>query len=81
VTRKVVFRPGADEEAQSARAWYEDQSTGLGRQFADAIDQAIERIATNPLALSLPCTLRRAAPASADSRTESTFEYWTIRSP
>jgi plasmid stabilization system protein ParE len=50
VTRKPVFRPQADQEVQSARQWYEDQRPGLGIQFANAIDEAVERISSNPLA-------------------------------
>jgi plasmid stabilization system protein ParE len=50
VTRKTVFRPQADQEVQAARRWYEDQRLGLGTQFADAIDEAVERISSNPLA-------------------------------
>lgn len=50
MTRKVVFRPQADQEVQSARSWYEDQRPGLGAQFSDAIDHAVERIALSPLA-------------------------------
>jgi plasmid stabilization system protein ParE len=50
VTHKVVFRPEADDEARSARRWYEKQHPGLGDRFADAIDEVVERIATNPLA-------------------------------
>jgi plasmid stabilization system protein ParE len=50
VTRPVLFRPEADDEVQSARAWYEAQSAGLGIQFADAIAHTINAVATNPLA-------------------------------
>ena len=50
MTRKVVFRPQADQEALSARQWYEKQRPGLGAQFADAIDKTVERISSNPLA-------------------------------
>ena len=50
MTRKVVFRPEADQEVRSARWWYEEQRPGLGVQFAEAIDQSVERIASNPLA-------------------------------
>jgi len=50
VTRKLVFRPEADEEAQSTRRWYEEQRPDLGDQFADAIDETIGRIVSNPLA-------------------------------
>jgi plasmid stabilization system protein ParE len=50
VIRKPVFRPQADQEVQSARQWYEEQRPGLGVDFAKAIDDAVERIASNPLA-------------------------------
>jgi plasmid stabilization system protein ParE len=50
VTLKPVFRPQADQEVQAARQWYEEQRPGLGIQFANAIDEAVERIAANPLA-------------------------------
>jgi plasmid stabilization system protein ParE len=50
VTRKPVFRPQADQEVQAARQWYDEQRPGLGIRFAEAIDEAVERIAANPLA-------------------------------
>lgn len=50
MTRKPVFRPQADQEVQAARQWYDDQRPGLGIEFATAIDDAVERIASNPLA-------------------------------
>ena len=50
MTRKTVFRPQADQEVQSARQWYEEQRPGLGSEFAQRIDEAIERVASNPLA-------------------------------
>jgi len=50
VTRKPVFRPQADQEVRLARQWYEEQRPGLGIEFAKAIDEAVERIASNPLA-------------------------------
>ena len=50
MTRRPVFRPQADQEVQSARQWYEEQRLGLGIEFAKAIDEAVERIASNPLA-------------------------------
>jgi plasmid stabilization system protein ParE len=49
VTRTIVFRPEADEEARSARRWYEEQRSGLGIEFNDAIDRVLDRIASNPL--------------------------------
>lgn len=47
MTRTVVFRPQAEEEARAARHWYEEQKPGLGGQFADAIDETLRRIAAN----------------------------------
>jgi len=72
VTRAPVFRPQADQEVQSARQWYEDQQPGLGIQFANAIDEVLERISSNPLAF--PAVQgEHVGPSSADSRTASTF--------
>ena len=51
--RKVVFRPQADEEVQSARLWYEEQHPGLGIDFANSIDEVIERISSNALAFPM----------------------------
>jgi plasmid stabilization system protein ParE len=53
VTRKPVFRPQADQEVQSARQWYEEQRLGLGIEFANAIDEVVERISSNPLAFPI----------------------------
>jgi plasmid stabilization system protein ParE len=53
MTHAVVFRPQAEEEARAARTWYEHRKMGLGVRFADAISEAIRRIASNPLAFPL----------------------------
>jgi hypothetical protein len=53
VTYRVVFRPQAEEEARAARRCYEEQQIGLGERFADAIDEAILRIGSNPRAFPL----------------------------
>jgi hypothetical protein len=50
VIRKVVFRPEADEETRSVRRWDEAQRPGLGVRFADAIDETVEHITSNPFA-------------------------------
>jgi hypothetical protein len=44
VTPKVVFRPQADQEVQSARQWYDEQRTGLGTDFAQAMEQTVNRL-------------------------------------
>jgi hypothetical protein len=53
VTHALVFRPEAAEEARAARQWYEKQQQGLGAQFANAIDEVIRQIVSNPLAFPL----------------------------
>jgi toxin ParE1/3/4 len=50
VTHTVIFRPQAENEAHSARRWYEEQKPGLGVRFAAAIDETLQRIASNPSA-------------------------------
>jgi plasmid stabilization system protein ParE len=50
VTYTVVFRPQAEEEARAAQRWYQEQQPGLGARFAGAIDEAIQRIVSNPAA-------------------------------
>jgi plasmid stabilization system protein ParE len=47
VIRTVVFRPQAEQEVLLARRWYEEQRPGLGVQFANAIDDTIERTSSN----------------------------------
>ena len=49
MTRKVSFRPEAEAEALETRDWYEGRQVGLGVAFRKALDEAIERIADNPL--------------------------------
>jgi len=45
----VVFRPQAEDEVLEARQWYEERRVGLGREFGQAVDGIVQRIATNPL--------------------------------
>jgi plasmid stabilization system protein ParE len=46
----VVFRPEAEEEVLEAFEWYENRRAGLGKEFAQAVDEIISRIIENPLA-------------------------------
>jgi hypothetical protein len=73
VTHTVVFRPEAAEEARAARQWYEKQQPGLGARFANAIDAAVGRIASNPLAFPL-ATVKFAARSCADFPSRSIFD-------
>lgn len=50
LARQVVFRPEAEDEVLEARAWYEARRAGLGKEFAQAIDEIVSRIVQHPLA-------------------------------
>lgn len=45
----MVFRPEAEDEVLEAREWYETRRSGLGTEFAQAVDEIISRIVENPL--------------------------------
>ena len=47
---EIVFRPQAEDEALSVLRWYESRRPGLGREFGQALDVLIARIAASPLA-------------------------------
>lgn len=53
MTRRVVVRPEARDELFDAQRWYEERAQGLGREFAEAINQIIGRIASDPA--KFPC--------------------------
>ena len=46
---QVKFSPEAELELQEAFDWYELQSTGLGFEFARAVESAVNLISRNPL--------------------------------
>ena len=46
----MVFRPEAEDEVLGARDWYETRRSGLGKEFAQAVDEIIGHIVENPLA-------------------------------
>lgn len=48
----LVFRPEAQEEILAAQVWYEERSSGLGLEFARALDVAVERIRRTPTAFA-----------------------------
>jgi plasmid stabilization system protein ParE len=50
VTRAVVFRPQAEDEALDVRRWYEGRRPGLGDEFGAEVDAAVARIVDHPLA-------------------------------
>lgn len=47
---RVVFRPQAEDEVLEVRQWYEARRAGLGREFGEAVDGLVARVAANPLA-------------------------------
>ena len=50
MTRQVVFRPEAEDEVLEAREWYEARRSGLGKEFAQAVDEMVSHIVETPLA-------------------------------
>ena len=44
----LIFHQLALEEIQDAHDWYEQQRTGLGVEFMDAIDEVMQHILSNP---------------------------------
>ena len=50
MTRNVLFRPQAEDEALEVRRWYEARREGLGNEFGTEVDEMVARIAGNPLA-------------------------------
>ena len=44
----VRFRREAERDVAEARDWYEDRSPGLGGQFVDEVDAAVQRLRENP---------------------------------
>ena len=50
MTRRVVFRPQAEDDALEIRQWYEARREGLGAEFGLAVDALVARVMANPLA-------------------------------
>ena len=50
MTRGVVFRPQAEDEALEVRRWYEVRREGLGNEFGAEVDEMVARITEHPLA-------------------------------
>jgi toxin ParE1/3/4 len=46
--RRLRFDQRAVEEFIAAVDWYEDRLAGLGREFINAVDRAVERLVENP---------------------------------
>lgn len=44
----IVWRPEAEADLLAARDWYEWQRSGLGEEFADAVETMLARIEAMP---------------------------------
>ncbi len=67
MTRPVFYRREAQLEFDEAYDWSENRRTGLGVEFAAAVQQAIDRIVANPerhgvVHLEIRCALVRRFP-------------------
>ena len=52
MSQRLIVLDEAEEELFEAQKWYETQRSGLGEEFRQAIDQAMERLLKSPLAAS-----------------------------
>ena len=58
---RVVLRPAAETDLEHAAAWYEQQRSGLGSDFMDAVRERLRGIHENPQAYPVVFkTVRRA---------------------
>jgi hypothetical protein len=42
MTTALIVHPAANQEADATRSWYDDISTDLGNDFAQAVAEAID---------------------------------------
>jgi len=49
MSHALIVRPEAEVDIAKSFAWYESELSGLGVQFLDSLDDAFERISSNPL--------------------------------
>jgi plasmid stabilization system protein ParE len=49
VSYSLLVRPEAQVDLAETRKWYEEQATGLGRQFVEMVDDTLVSITKNPL--------------------------------
>jgi plasmid stabilization system protein ParE len=46
--RQWIVRPLAEADLDAAASWYDEQQSGLGSRFLDAVDQLFDRIRETP---------------------------------
>ena len=78
MTRRVVFRPEAENEVLETRRWYEERREGLGAEFASAFDAIVERIVTSPLAFAYAHGQQPGEPCCSVSHMPYTFVFWRM---
>lgn len=61
MARQWIVRPLAETDIGRAARWYDDQQTGLGSRFLDAVDKVFERIRIAPMQFPLVTTNGRRA--------------------
>ena len=49
MSRRLVFRPEAEQEVAAAAEWYEARGSGLAAEFLRAFDVAVASVVRNPL--------------------------------
>lgn len=61
MTRRWIVRPLAQADIDDAITWYEQQQSGLGSRFLDALDHVFKRVRDTPLQFpTISVDLRRA---------------------
>lgn len=48
MTRRLILRPEARDDADEAASWYEGEQEGFGLQFLDEVDAILERVVEVP---------------------------------
>ena len=48
MTAELIVAPEAQQDVDEAYSWYEDRRHGLGEEFLDCVDAAIQRISRTP---------------------------------
>ena len=48
MTQKIIIRPEAEKDINSAYDWYEEQQSGLGVEFAQALSDSMDLILEFP---------------------------------
>ncbi len=48
MVREFVIEPEAESDLEYAVHWYDDQRSGLGREFLECVESTFDRIRRNP---------------------------------